>query len=164
VRRQVEALRMRDAVNQYLATHPDDAVVVTGDFNEEINENTLGTVYPQAPEGMPLSYRLGSDLAYPLTYDPFAAMASAGLSVTDPTHEDGSSHATRIPSSRRLDYIYYRNAELVGDEVYNPCRDNGVDDAPVGQYRAKTGPAVGDCSAAEGASDHRLVFADLRVP
>ncbi|MEW5849082.1 MAG: endonuclease/exonuclease/phosphatase family protein [Myxococcota bacterium] len=163
VRRQVEAIRLRDAVGQYSAQHPGDAVVVTGDFNEEINESTLGRVYSQAPAGMPLSYQLGSDLSYPLTYQPFTTLTATGLSVTDPTHEDSNNHATRIPSNRRIDYLLYRGAELVGDEVYNPCRDNGVDDDPSGQWLPKTGP-VPACGSESDASDHRPVFAEFRFP
>jgi endonuclease/exonuclease/phosphatase family metal-dependent hydrolase len=160
LRRQVETIRLAQAIDQHKRAHPLDAVVVMGDFNEEIDEQILGSRISSPPSGLPSSYRLGSDLAYPFTYDPFAALAAAGIAFTDPTHEDSTSHATRIPSGRRIDYIGYLGLQLVGDEVFNACRDNGMDDPPAGDWLEKPGPQV-PCASKEMASDHRLVFADF---
>ena len=164
VRRQVEILRVRDILRQERKAHPGDAVVVLGDFNETVNGSTLGTVYHKAPQGMPYSYKLGQDISYPITYKPFATLRAEKLVLTQPTHEDSTTNfATRIPSGKRIDFILHGGAELVGDEVYEACQDNGVDDAPKGNYLVKGSGGPLQCGTNSVASDHRPLFADLRV-
>jgi len=164
VRRQVEMLRIRDILRQHRKAHPGDAVVVLGDFNEELDGATLGWIYQKAPWGMPYSYALGKDLSYPITYHPFAVLKAEGLKLTDPTHEDSTTaYGTRIPSGKRIDFLYYRGAELSGDEVYEACADNGKDDAPAGHYLNKKGAGPLPCGTSYGASDHRPVMADLKL-
>ena len=164
VRRQVEALRVRDLLRQHRKVHPGDAEVVLGDFNEIVNGSNLGRVYTKAPYGMPWSYKLGADISYPITYDPFATFKAEKLTLTRPTHEDSTTNfATRIPSGKRIDFILFRGADLLGDEVYEACVDNGVDDGPKGNYLAKKSGKPLPCGTNKVASDHRPVFADLRV-
>jgi endonuclease/exonuclease/phosphatase family metal-dependent hydrolase len=157
-RKHIEALRIRDLVQQIAQARPDDAVIVMGDMNEEIDEEP-SLSWSSFPDGMPFSYRLGADLEFPFTYGPFEAFAEAGLVATLPTHEDSSDTGTRIPSGRRIDYQLFRGLTLVGDLVYDPCTDDGVDDPPVGNFLVLAGPAV-PCGTAEDASDHWPVIAD----
>jgi endonuclease/exonuclease/phosphatase family metal-dependent hydrolase len=162
LRREVEALRLSQAVTAYREEFPQDGLVVMGDFNEEVSSSALGDTFTSAPEGMPTSWHLGSDLAYPFTYNPFAALTNIALLSTDPRQEDSNYDATRIPSGRRIDYLLYEGLTLQADQVYNPCRDNSVDDDPPGEWVALQGSPA-ECSAAEAASDHRPVFADFSL-
>ena len=164
VRRQVETLRVRDVLRQHRKAHPGDAEVVLGDFNVTVDSGYLGKVYKAPPYGMPWSYKLGKDISYPITYDPFATFKAEKLVLTRPTHEDSATNfATRIPSGKRIDFILFRGAELLGDEVYEACSDNGVDDGPRRDYLPKPWGKPLPCGTNKVASDHRPVFADLRV-
>ncbi|MCC7385346.1 MAG: endonuclease/exonuclease/phosphatase family protein [Deltaproteobacteria bacterium] len=162
LRRAVEAIRLADLVRATGAEHPSDAVVVMGDLNEERGQEPMQT-FTSPPSGLPFSFRLGSDLAYPIAYTPFETLLAAGLSATEPTHEDNDDDATRIPSGRRIDWLLYKSATLVADEVFDPCRDNGVDDPPAGGRMEKAASPV-PCGTAEAASDHWPVMADLGSP
>lgn len=155
-RRHVEAVR---AAQIATAAASSGAAIVMGDFNEEIDGNTTRT-FNAPPSGMPSSYRLGSDIAYPVVYAPFSALGAAQLVAVNARHEDSSTDATRIPSGRRIDYIMLRGASVVGAEVYNPCVDNGVDDGAVGGRLEKAGSPV-PCATAQAASDHWPVMVDL---
>jgi len=156
LRRHVESLRAAQVVT---AAAQQGGVLFMGDLNEEITR-TPGPTFTQPPTGMPFSYRLGSDLAYPFTYDPFGVLLGAGLTAANARHEDSNNDATRIPSGRRIDYILTRGVTVLAAEVYDPCRDNGVDDAPVGGRMEKSGSPV-MCGVAEAASDHWPVMVDI---
>jgi endonuclease/exonuclease/phosphatase family metal-dependent hydrolase len=164
VRRQVEMVRAVQAMQQQEARFPNDGMVLLGDFNEEIDGSALGHVYAVPPVGLPQSWNLGSDLSFPITYQPFAMAAQAGLTAADVTQEDSTTfYATRIPSGRRIDYVMSKRLTVLGDEVYNPCRDNGVDDAPPGNYLLKAGVPLA-CGVDTTASDHRPVVVEFGLP
>lgn len=162
-RREVEALRTTQLLEQSRARFPGDAFLVMGDVNEDVATETA-EVYNDFPFGMPFSYRFGSDLDFPVTYGPHATLAAAGLTTADATWEDSATEAgTRYASDRRIDYILFDGLTLLADEVYDPCRDNGVDDPPVGQFMQKAGDPL-ECADGERASDHRPVMADFALP
>jgi endonuclease/exonuclease/phosphatase family metal-dependent hydrolase len=150
LRRHVEALRLAQ-----LAESTEGAVVAMGDFNEEIT-NPRRDAFLDEPDDMPFSWRLGSDLSFPITYDPFGALASAGLDAGRPLHEDTENEATRIPSGRRIDYLMSKGATRVAEEVYDPCVDDGIGGM------LKAGEPVA-CGTAEDASDHWPVMVDLSL-
>jgi endonuclease/exonuclease/phosphatase family metal-dependent hydrolase len=162
-RRQVEAMRIRDRVRALHTSRPDDAIAVMGDFNEEIDGNDLGWRFFSLPSGLPSSYRLGSDITFPLEYQPFEALLSAGLSLSDPTHEDTiDEYATRIPSGRRIDFVLIDGARITADGVYESCVDDGIDDAPRGNFLRMTGSPL-SCGTNSTASDHRPVVVDVSI-
>lgn len=158
-RRQVEVERLVQVVNAYREERPDDPMVIAGDFNEQLDDDALGTTLSNVPAELPDSYRLGSDIQLPLTYDPFARIGGLGFNLVDARWEDSDRNET-WNFVTRLDYIMYGQAEFVGAEVYNACEDNGVDDAPQGNWLPKEGDAL-PCGASEVTSDHLPVFADF---
>jgi endonuclease/exonuclease/phosphatase family metal-dependent hydrolase len=162
-RRQVETMRIRDRVRALRSARPNDAVAVMGDFNEEVDGADLGWRFFSLPSGLPSSYRLGSDITLPLDYQPFETLRSAGLTLSDPTHEDTDDiYSTRIPSGRRIDFMLIDGARITADEVYEACLDDGVDDAPRGNFMRKEGSPL-SCGINSTASDHRPVVVDVSI-
>ncbi len=161
-RRQVEVIRLTQAVAAYRQAHPGDPIVVLGDFNETLDEPALGTSLALPPD-LPSSYRLGSDIEVPVSYQPFATLQGAGFNLADPTQEDGPSSFATWNDSRRLDYVWYAGPQLAASEVYNSCRDDGVDEPPTGDGIVKVGTPL-ECGVSETASDHFPVVADLSLP
>ena len=163
-RRQVELTRVTQVLDSYRTAHPDDYIVITGDFNEDYGDGPFGSpTWNSVPSTVPSSYQLGSDISLPITYDPFELLLDQGLVFCDATWEDSSSnHTTRPASGRRLDYVFYDSTglTLVDDEVYYSTQDNGVDDLPPGNWIAKCGSIPG-ASVSLAASDHLTVVADF---
>lgn len=162
-RRQVEAERLGQAIERYREAYPDDAIVVMGDFNESLSDDALGTVFDAPPAGLPNSYSLGSDIAFPLTYQPFALLSGYDFELTSPTQEDAPDRRQTWRDIARLDYVFLSEAEFVDGEVYNACRDDGVDEAPPGDVLEKSGEPLA-CAVSELASDHFPVVVDIRIP
>lgn len=164
-RRQVEAERLERAVRLYRENQPGDAVIVLGDFNEQIDDSDLGTSLDDIPNTLPASYELGSDIELPLRYHPFEPLTNQGFQLADAFQEDSTNPDTFVGGSftTRLDYIFYGQAVLEGSEVYNACADNGVDDAPPGGWLPKEGEPLA-CFSTQIASDHLAVFADFTLP
>lgn len=166
-RRQVEVVRLRQAVADVHARRPNAPLVVMGDFNENLDDPAIGQDFASAPSGLPPSYQLGSDIALPLLYDPFTPMTDMGLVRLDPTQEDSDETGTWNVSQGsvgvRIDYIYTDGPELAGALVYTPCRDDGVDEPPAGAWLPLAGDPL-DCSIGALASDHSPLVADLVLP
>lgn len=163
-RRQLEVQRVAQAVQRYRAEHPGEPVLIMGDLNETIDDPALGHVFPGVPSGLPSSYRVGSDIEFPLTYQPFETLQALGFDVADATQEDTVGAYETWADIVRLDYVLYdEGLQLEADEVYNACRDNGVDDAPEGNWVPKQGAAL-SCPVSEQASDHFPVLVDLVMP
>jgi endonuclease/exonuclease/phosphatase family metal-dependent hydrolase len=161
-RRQVEAERVTQAVALYREAFPGDAMLIMGDFNENLGDPALGTVFSEVPVGLPPSYQTGSDIVFPLTYEPFITFEGLGFAITPATQED-SNRTQTWSDAVRLDYVLHAGAPVQGAEVYNACRDNGVDDDPPGQWIEKAGEPLA-CALSEQASDHFPVVADLVLP
>lgn len=157
-RRQVEVERLRQAISRYWGMYPSDPIVVMGDFNENIDDPAIGQSFSSVPPGLPSSYRLGSDIQLPLPYQPFASLQSEGLELADPTQEDSDRDQT-WNDEVRLDYLWFGGGTLVADEIYNSCRDDGVDD---GGSADKSGAPL-ECGVSTLVSDHFAVFADLEL-
>ena len=159
-RRQIEAIRTVQVVQAHRGVFPNGKVVVMGDLNEEIDSPNLGQVFTELPAGLPWLFQLGADISFPVVYNPFVTIQQAGLEVVDATHEDSTTiHETHFPTHWRLDYIF-TDGYSFNDEVYDECRDNGVDDLPTGNFLPKAGIPL-DCATVGQASDHRPVVVDL---
>jgi endonuclease/exonuclease/phosphatase family metal-dependent hydrolase len=164
VRRQVEVLRLAGIVDEVAAGHPGESIVAAGDFNEEVDGETLGTVFRAPPSGLPSSFVLGRDLAYPIVYDPFAPLRARDFVLAHPHIEDlPERDATRIPSGKRIDFVFHRGASARGSEVYDACADDGVDAAPAGDRLDKAGAPLA-CGINARAADHRPLVIDLVLP
>lgn len=161
-RRQVEIQRLRQALDRYRESYPGDPLVVMGDFNESLDDPGLGATFETMPPGLPGSYQLGADLSLPITYQPFASLQSEGFELSQPTQEDSTDLFETWGDSVRLDYLWFAGAVLLGDEVYNSCRDDGVDEAPAGNMMEKAGGPL-PCGVSVLASDHFAVFGDLEL-
>lgn len=161
-RRQVEAERVAQAVAIYRDMYPGDPMAILGDFNESVDDTALGTVFTAPPPtGLPESYHLGSDIAFPLTYQPFDRFEGLGFTIVPATQEDSARDET-WRDAVRLDYVLHAGAELMAAEVYNACRDDGVGGLP------KAGEplpcSMSDPDSESAASDHFPVVADLLLP
>jgi len=166
-RRQVEFIRLGQAVDDVRAQYGDDPIVVMGDFNENPEDPGIGTVFDGLPGGLPQSYELGDDIEFPLVYEPFETIAAAGVTMLDPTHEDSPRMGTWGVSADfegiRLDYVYLDGPLVEGAVVFDSCRDDGVDEPPQGQWLAMAGDPVA-CGVSELASDHLPIVVDLTLP
>ncbi|MBX7078114.1 MAG: endonuclease/exonuclease/phosphatase family protein [Nannocystaceae bacterium] len=165
-RRQVEMVRLGQAVADVRARHGGTPLVVMGDFNENTDDPGLGTVFDAAPVELPPSYQLGNDIALPLTYDPFTTVAAAGLQRLEVTHEDsdriGTWGVTAASDGVRIDYLWLDGPTVHGAVVFDACRDDGVDEPPAGQFLTLQGDPI-PCIASAAASDHLPVVADLAI-
>lgn len=160
-RRMVEAIRLGQAVEAERAIFPDNAIVAFGDFNETPlpGEQT----FTDLPDGLPLSYELGNDIALPLSYEPFAPLDDAALERVHARVEDTPWTDTYLPGLVRLDYIYEDAGDVAVAEVYEACEDDGVDDFPYGDVLPKVGKPLA-CGVSADASDHRPVVAVFYLP
>ena len=161
-RRQIEAERLAAVIDAYREERPGDPLVVLGDFNEQFDDDTIGSSIDDIPFDLPPSYQLGDDIQLPLVYDPFARVTEKGLEFVDAKWEDSVRRETWNGSSR-LDYVLFADAVLAGSEVYNACEDDGVDNDPPGDWLPKEGEPLA-CFASEVTSDHLPIFVDLVLP
>ncbi len=164
-RRQVEAERLARGVRTYREQRPGDGVIVLGDFNEQLDDDDLGSQLGELPSTLPQSYQLGDDIDLPLRYHPFDVLTDQGFQIAEAYQEDTLNPDTFVGGSftSQLDYIVYGQALLEGAEIYNACQDNGVDDDPPGGWLPKEGQAL-SCFSTQIASDHRAVSADVVLP
>ena len=163
-RRAVELQRVHTLLAAFRAAHPAAAWMVMGDMNDDIDDGPFNQTFFSLPSGLPQTYSLGSDITFPLTYDPFASFTGVGAQIMDATQEDSTTlYVTRAMSGRRLDYVFFGGPVTpTGDEVYNSVRDNGFDDPPVGNWLPKNGPGVPNTTSIN-ASDHFPVFGEFQV-
>ena len=166
-RRQVDFVRIAQAVDDVRASHSGEPVILMGDFNENPDDPMLNQVFEELPLGLPESYQLGDDITLPLTYEPFTTIEGTGLVRIDPTAEDSTRDATWGVSGGfdgvRLDYIWLAGIDLGGAVIYDACLDDGTDEPPAGAWLPLTGDPL-PCGTSAAASDHLPIFADLRVP
>jgi len=160
-RRMVESIRLGQVVEAERDIFPNNAILVIGDLNEtpQPDEQT----FDELPGGLPLAYELGSDIALPLTYEPFAPLEDATLERVHARVEDTPWTETYLPGLVRLDYIYEDAGEVAVAETYEACEDDGVDDFPYGDVLPKLGEPLA-CGVSADASDHRPVVAVLYLP
>ena len=162
-RRQVELARVTKALERFHLLHPGSPRVLTGDHNEDIGDGPFGSpTFFVLPPGLPQTYHLGSDITFPVTYDPFVTLAADGVHPLDAFHEDEpTDDSTRWVSGRRLDYLIADpHVVKLGTEVYDACNDNNVDDPPPGYWLPKAGFPL-PCGTEKVPSDHLAVFGDL---
>jgi endonuclease/exonuclease/phosphatase family metal-dependent hydrolase len=155
-RRQVEVERLLQATSRYREERGEEPVFALGDFNEPLDAAELGQVFSALPGELPPSYRLGTDIVLPLTYEPFARMLDVPFLVGHPV-QAGTDRPYTWNDSSRLDYLFWSGAELVADEIYHSCRDeegNGLE---------KAGAPL-DCDVSLTASDHLPVIGDFILP
>ncbi len=163
-RRAIELRRVKKVIENFLATNPTSQVFFGGDLNDDVNDGPFGATFNALPSGLPASFDLGNDMTFPVVYDPFNYIASIGglsLTMADTTSEDCTTcYATRVSSGRRLDYLFARASTIdLGDEIYASPSDNGIDDAPSGNYLDKAfAPLL--AGASNSAADHYSVFVD----
>jgi len=164
-RRAIEVMRLCQAIQRYKATYPDEQLLVGGDFNEDLDNGPFGQQWTRLPtSGLPYTFRLGSDITWPVTYEPFQLVLDEGLIMADATWEDSTTnYVTYDPYDNRLDYLFY-SAGITnwGDEVYYSREDDGEDNPPPGNWLEKCGDRI-STSASRTASDHFAVFADFDI-
>ncbi len=166
-RRQVEIRRVVQAIELVRAATPGSPVVLTGDFNEDPRNGPFGApVFDAPPPGLPVTYRLGADITFPVIYDPFRTLENAGMTRLEAFHEDDPQDPVTHPATYRiLDILWLeQHAGGTGTEVYDSCDDDGIDDPPPGNNLPKAGTPL-PCGVTDTASDHLDVFGDfVRLP
>ena len=132
-----------------------DNVIVLGDFN------LIGSdqVYNSLPAGLPVSYLLGSDVAFPVNYfmAPDNYFGTWSMTALEARQLTGSSNTQ---GSSVLDYILATSAltnRPHASEVYNSAHDTAN-----GQGLPKAGTPVAAGTSGD-ASDHLAVFADFEL-
>ncbi len=169
-RRQVELIRLSNAVTTYRAAHPQDATIVLGDFNHVVQDAANGREqFSMPPPDLPAQYVLGNDIEFPVLTDPFGLLVDLDFRLLHPGHEDTTFDATHRPTTRRIDFIAIADSDdasvvisTIESEIYDACKDDGVDADPPGGRLDKVGRPLA-CETSADASDHWPVAADLRL-
>ncbi|GEM_PF-2757171 len=162
-RRQIEVQRTVQAIEVIRSSDPGSPIVLAGDFNEDPGRGPFGSpTWNAPPPGLPASYRLGNDITFPVTYDPFVTLADAGMTLRDAAHEDDPATVITHPATnRRIDLLFTdMHVGLDGSEVYDSCKDDGVDSPPPGNWLPKAGAPL-PCGRSTDAADHLDVFGDM---
>ena len=164
-RRAIEAYRISQNVDSYLAANPDNVeYMLVGDMNDDIRDNQT-VQYTNQPSGAPDEYVLGSDIVFPVLYSKFPTdrYADAGLGFEHllAYWEATTTPITRVASGRELDYVFlspalaHSSLEAPQGEIYYSAMDLG-DGLP------KWGdPLPADTSVI--ASDHLPTFVDIQM-
>ena len=153
-RRAVELKRSADFLSQRGLT-AEDNVIILGDFN------LIGGdfVYNEIPPGLPRSFILGEDIAFPVNYytNPADYFQQWSIDSVGSTQLNGSANTQ---GSSQLDFILathaLRNRPFAG-EIYNSALD--VDNQT---GLPKAGPPLSERTSSN-ASDHLAVFADFNL-
>lgn len=161
-RRMVETVRVAQAIELERGTYPNNAIIALGDFNE-VPDHGITQTWNSVPSPVPGSYRLGNDIALPLTYDPMAAIEAEDVTNVEALLEDTFYGETYLPGLLKLDYLYEDAAPIVVSEVYDSCEDDGEDKPPVGDILPKVGEPL-PCGTNGVASDHRPLVAVFYFP
>ncbi|MGD9613290.1 MAG: endonuclease/exonuclease/phosphatase family protein [Kiritimatiellia bacterium] len=165
-RRAIEAYRIVQDVDAYLAANPDHVeYVLTGDMNDDVRDAQTPAQFASQPPNAPASYVLGADISFPVAYATFPvdryAPAGAGFLPVSAFWEGTATPITRPASSRQLDYVLLSPA-LVSSPLGAPQGEVYYSDWDLGGGLPKWGvPLPGGTSAA--ASDHLPVFVDIHM-
>lgn len=165
-RRAIESIRCANNIDTYLAANPGHLdMVVLGDMNEDVRDFQT-TQFNSLPSGLPASYALGTDIAFPVYYATFPRdayeVAGPGFAMLPAVQGTTTNSGTYIGTSGRLDYIFVSSnlfASPLGPavaEVYNSVVDDGTSGL------AKAGAPLASGTSAL-ASDHLSVFADFQM-
>ena len=122
--RQSQADTDSATIAAWIAAHPSDAVIATGDWNETV-ETTEADNWSSGSLNGTITLKNGTKE----TYNPVATMKSAGL--TDPRPTTASGSVDTISSTNpdaRFDYILYaqQNLQYVSGEVFNSADGMGL--------------------------------------
>ena len=165
-RRAIEAYRIVQDVDAYLAANPDHVeYVLTGDMNDDIRDSQTPAQYASQPSGAPGGFVLGADIVFPVAYATFPvdryATAGAGFLHVPAFWEGTATPITRPASSRQLDYVFLSPA-LANSPLGAPQGEVYFSDWDLGGGLPKRGaPLPGGTSAA--ASDHLPIFVDIQM-
>ncbi len=137
----------------------DDNFIILGDFNP----SSINTTFESQPSGLPGSFVLGSDIAFPVSYhvNPAAYFLTPAAVKLDALQPDGSPSTfnTTTSGGPALDLILVSPAIAARDfatEIYNSALDT------IGGGLPKVGSPLAAGTSAT-ASDHYAVFADLEL-
>lgn len=154
-RRQAEAAANSTSIAGWIARNPNDAVVVTGDFNEttETNESANWS-----------NHSLGDSISINgknTTYNPVATLKAAGLSDPRPVSLNGSIDTISSSSpNTRFDYaLYGSNLTYTSGLVFNSKLYSSMQLATMNAARGTSLTT----STSSTASDHLAVFETFAV-
>jgi endonuclease/exonuclease/phosphatase family metal-dependent hydrolase len=155
-KRQAEAAANSATIGSWIASHPSDAVIVTGDFNET-SEASASANWSGHRLGDTITLANGTTAIY----NPVAKLLAAGLKDPRPTSRNGS--LSTISSSKptsRFDYILYGpNARYLGGQAFNSAL---FSTSELAAMNAKNGTTLTTSTSAL-ASDHLAVFSTFSI-
>ena len=165
-RRAIEAQRISQDVDAYLAANPDHVeYVLTGDMNDDIRDSQTPAQFASQPSGAPGNYVLGSDIVFPVAYATFPvdryASAGAGFLRASAFWEGTSTPITRPSSGRQLDYVFLSPA-LMNSPLGAPQGEVYYSDWDAGGGLSKLGDPL-PAGTSASASDHLPIFVDIQM-
>lgn len=138
----------------------DDNFIILGDFNP----SSTNATFTSLPSGLPATYQLGADIAFPVSYstNPLAYFGTPMPVRLDPRHLNGSGATFGTPGTGgpALDLMLVSPAiagRPLQTEIYNSLLDVS-NNAGI----AKAGSPLADGTSA-GASDHFAIVADIEL-
>lgn len=165
-RRAIEAYRIVQDIDAYLAAHPDHVeYVLTGDMNDDIRDSQTPAQFASQPAGAPLGYVLGADVVFPVPYATFPrdryAGAGYGLLHMPAFWAESTTPVTRPASGRQLDYVFL-SPELMNSPLGAPQSEVYYSDVDAGHGLPKWGDPL-PAGTSLAASDHLPVFVDVQM-
>lgn len=161
--RAIQIKRVFDDYTSYKASNPANKFIFCGDFNDD-DQSPQTSSFASEPAGIRGTFTLGSDITFPYTYATYPDQFLTGFTVLKGTDLNGDRNTIWVgdPNSAfvvavRLDYIAIGSGiTLIGDEVLNSEVDSNDSGLPKVGSPLTTG-------SSQDASDHKLIFADLRI-
>ncbi len=166
-RRAVEARRIAEDIARLLRERPDLVeLIVLGDMNDDPSRREQTVRFDAAPAGLPRSFLLGPDIAFPLRYRWFPTDAYArvgpGFRAVPAVRQNSDIPITHFYTNLRLDWIFASDA--VWRHPAGPPRGeiyHSEWDAAAGGLPKSGAPPARETSLR--ASDHYPVFADINL-
>jgi endonuclease/exonuclease/phosphatase family metal-dependent hydrolase len=164
-RRAVEAIRIREDIDIYRARVPlSDYMVLLGDMNDYVERDDQAAYFTNLPSGLPGSYNLGDDIAFPIQYATFPvdrySSAGGGLNMLDAYQIGTTNKGTMQWHNSRIDFMFMSTALVdsvygaITSEVYNTHLDSNS----IGMPKAGEPPPA---TYSQHMSDHYPVIADI---
>jgi len=166
-RRAVEARRIVEDIERLRRARPELVeLIVLGDMNDDPSRREQSVRFEQAPAGLPRTFALGADIAFPLRYrwfptDAYTA-AGPGFRAVPALRQNSDIPITHFYTNLRLDWIFA--GEALWRHPDGPPRGeiyHSEWDAPAGGLPKVGAPPPRETSLR--ASDHYPVFVDFNL-
>lgn len=166
-RRAVEARRIVEDIQRHRREYPKlTELIVLGDMNDDPSRREQSVQFEKPPAGLPRTFALGADIAFPLRYRWFPTDAYAGADFAfraiPALRQNSDIPTTHFYTNLRLDWVFA--SEALWRHPDGPPRGeiyHSEWDAPAGGLPKNGEPPSRETSLR--ASDHYPVFADMNL-